>query len=84
MSAKQRAGIEPASPVWKTGTLPIELPLHTHARACAERESNPPLRHGKAAFSADELPARHLDPEIKWDGKELNLHNRGFSAALYR
>ncbi len=23
----QRVGIEPTSPVWKTGTLPIELPL---------------------------------------------------------
>lgn len=33
---KQWAGLEPAYPVWKTGTLPVELPLHcpiTHAPA---------------------------------------------------
>jgi hypothetical protein len=48
-------GSNPRHPVWKTGTLPSELPLLTHAPAGVRTRG---LRHGKAAFWSAELPTR--------------------------
>ena len=46
-SSEHPAGVEPARPPWESG----RLPLHHRCVQSAQRESNPHVRHGKAAGS---------------------------------
>ena len=64
-------GSNPRHPVWKTGTLPAELPLRHNAPAGVRTRG---LRHGKAAFWSAELPTR----------SNVDSWNRTRDARLFR
>jgi hypothetical protein len=78
----ERAGLEPASPVCKTGALPVELSSHVELVRTVGFEPTPPDRHSGT------LPLSHVRDDVCdragcvsiargwWAGMELNHHSR--------
>ena len=76
-------GIEPTFPVWKTGTLPIELSLRVWVNDDEEcRAGFEPAASALARRHSDPLNYRHECVNEQWAREDSNLRDRFFNPAL--